>query len=45
MSTDKQLKYEMRLKIKEEQRARDAEKMIPQPLRLDIMSLEGHESF
>lgn len=42
---DKQLHYESRLRVREQQRMRDAEKMLPEPLRLDIMSLEGHESF
>ena len=43
--SDKQLQYETRLRLKEERRLREAENMLPEPLRLDIMSLEGHESF
>ena len=40
---DKQLKYEALLK---HQKAKlEAETKLPEPVKLDVMSLEGHESF
>ena len=42
---DKQLKYEALVRRRRAKAEEDAEKMRPDPVKLDIMSLEGYESF
>ena len=42
---DKQLKYEALVRRRRAKAEDDAEKMRPDPVKLDIMSLEGYESF
>ena len=42
---DKQLKYEALVRRRRARAEEDAEKMRPDPVKLDIMSLEGYESF
>ena len=41
--SDRQLKYEAALRLKKS--IQDSEQKIPEPLKIDVMSLEGHESF
>ena len=42
---DKQLKYEALVRRRRARAEEDAERMRPDPVKLDIMSLEGYESF
>ena len=43
--SDRQIKYEAHLRIRKVKEQQDADKMKADPVKLDVMSLEGHESF